>query len=311
MFLLCAGCVSAATAPVAAEPFFISNQNPLTAVHGLPPPDVPPPSPLTHSVSLDISSHYVNESNARESLLLDGETYRMTYSARARRGNTWLGIDLPYVDHDGGFLDDWIIRWHRIFGLPQGGRTQAPIGAFAFRYTRDGQTRLNLLQGGGGLGDVQIRAGTLLRPNWWLESALKLPTGNSDRLLGSGSADLALAVAGATASARWGAYGRVGMVAMSRGAVLRAQQRPVVGFFSATGSYQWSPALSLTVQLDGNSGFYRGSEFVAVSGPALQFAAGPQVRFASGARLAFAVVEDPIVSSGPDVTFHLRFALGI
>lgn len=293
------------------EPFVIANQNPLTAIFGLPTPDAPPAFDVTHAVAFDVSSHYVSEVNAREQLLLDGETYRLTYSLRWRRENLWLGVDLPYVDHAGGVMDSSIQDWHRLFGLPDGGRDLAPNNVLRFFYRRNGTTRLDMTQAAGGIGDVQWRAGGVWRPNRWWEAALKVPTGDSADLHGSGSTDLAVALAARQSWTRLGAYARVGAVAMSRGDVLVEQQKPAVGFASVAATYVWSSVLTFNAQFDGHTGFYRDSAFAAVSGPALQFAFGPQLRFPNGARLDFAVVEDPIVSSGPDVTFHLRFALGI
>jgi Protein of unknown function (DUF3187) len=75
-------------------------------------------------------------------------------------GNAWeWGVQIPYVGYDGGSLDSFIEDWHAAFGLPKGGRNNAPRNRLNFFYQRNGVTQLSLTNASAGIGDVRLTAG--------------------------------------------------------------------------------------------------------------------------------------------------------
>ena len=311
--------VSAAS-PLTITPFQTANRSPLVQVFGLPPIEsamVLGSSRSEGRLSLDIANNFVNKSNAHESLLLDGESYRLSLLIRYGLGNNFeAGMELPFVGQGGGVFDSFIEGWHDFFGLPQGGRKDSPRNRLLYRYAKDGTVRLNVDDSGFGLGDIRLTGGYQLYHDGTphpravaLRGSLKLPTGSSGQLHGSGSTDTALWL---TASDDYGMpighitlMGAAGGMAMSRGDVITDQQRPVVGFASL--GLGWAPSdwIAFIFQCYGHTPFYQGSSLDSLSASSLQLHSGGTLRLPGAVLLDIAVSEDIAVDTAPDVTLHI------
>lgn len=291
-----------------AQPLAVPNLNPLTQIYGVPTARTGVPGDHV-SIASTISNHFVAAATNDESILLDGETVRTVFSISRQLTSVWtVGAVLPQVHHGGGDLDDAIDDWHRLAGLPPGGRQNAPIGRYDFNYSRAGVTALRAQAAGSGIGDVQVFADFAPDATWLLQTTLKLPTGKSAQLRGSGAADLAVLVGAQTAPAPLRFYGHAGAMWRGRGDVLPAQARTGIGLAQAGVAWTMLPALTLQVQFDGHTGFYRASD-LAVLGPALQLSGGASWQIGKHTAFSFAVGEDVAVATAPDVTFH--FALTV
>jgi hypothetical protein len=310
--------VSASTAgTLNLEPFSTTNQNPLVAIYGLPAAGsafVLAPGRTVAELRADIASNYSDDNKASESILLDGETYRFTLAMKhGVSENLEVGLEVPYVMHRGGFLDSFIIDWHDFFHLPQGGRDDAPRDRLAYRYEKDGQTLIDLDDQSEGLGDVRLTGAWQLwqregeePQSLALRASLKLPTGDDDQLLGSGSTDLALWLSGAQSfrSGSLSLFGAAGTLLMSEGDVLADQQRDVVAFGTLGAGWQPLTRLALKVQMDGHTAFYKETDLTQLSG-SVQLAIGGTVGLTDSLALDIAVTEDIVVDSASDVVFHL------
>ncbi|ALC15353.1 hypothetical protein DSOUD_0564 [Desulfuromonas soudanensis] len=303
-------------------PFSLSNQSPLIQIFGLPgaaESTVLAPGKTAAALRLFLASNNTGSSDNSESLLFDGETSRLTLEVRHGIGNDFeVGVEIPWVMHRKGFLDRFIVDWHDTFNLPQGGRDERPVDRLAYRYSRDGVELVNVDESTEGFGDLRLTAAWQLsrreepsgaRSALALHSSLKLPTGDSDRLLGSGSTDLALWL---SAENSWRAslgrgslYGAAGMMLLSDGRVLPGQQRNLAGF--ATLGSGWAPweRLALKVQLDGHTPFYGGSDLDELASPTAQLTLGGTLGLWPEGWLDLGVGEDLAVRTSPDVVFHL------
>jgi len=47
-----------------------------------------------------------------------------------------IGAEIPCVVVGGGFLDDFIVKYHDAFGFPQGGRDDAPRNRLLYLYQK-------------------------------------------------------------------------------------------------------------------------------------------------------------------------------
>ena len=98
------------------SPFPTSNQSPLVAVYGLPSiGDARVLGKKEASIRLmaDLASNYIANDNARENILLDGESLRLGLSVRyGIGGDVDLGIDVLFLVIGGGFLDNFIESYH-------------------------------------------------------------------------------------------------------------------------------------------------------------------------------------------------------
>jgi len=301
-------------------PFHTRNQSPVIAIYGLPPAGDPKVMPFGRTevlISADLANNFAIDDTSREAIFLDGETHRFNLDLRTGLPDRFeAGIEVPYVSQEGGFLDHFIEDWHDFFDLPQGNRTQYPRDRLIYRYSRDGRTDLDITDSGSGLGDVRLFGGWQLyrpadRPQRAvaLRASLKLPTGDSDRLLGSGSTDLAVWLTGGdatlTAHGKLAAFGALGVLYMTSSDVLPDQQRSVVEF--GTLGAGWSPLdwLAFKLQFDGHTPFYRDSRLRELDDGSVQLTIGGTLGFTRNTSLDLGVSEDIVVKTAPDVVFHL------
>lgn len=301
-------------------PFTTSNQSPLIRIYGLPSAGnaiVTPVGKIDSQMSLDLANNYIDETAGHERILLDGESYKinMAVSYGIVKGIE-CGIEIPYIFQNGGLLDGFIESYHNIFGFPQGGRDQVPKGRLLFQYQRNGVDRLKIDTSNSGFGDLSLTSAFQLyhSPNEGstalaLRTSLKLPTGDSGQLHGSGSTDLALWL---TAShdhkfmyGHWTLYGAVGAMVMTDSRVLESQQRPAVGFGNI--GVGWSPSswIAFKIQIDGNTAFYNDSELVELSSHSAQLTIGGTLAVSKQIIIDVGVTEDMIIKTSPDVVFHL------
>lgn len=312
-------------APLAITPFYTFNQSPVVQIFGLPPAENAEVLPAGHWSTLlgvDVASNFAHDATTHEQILLDGESCRVTAALRYGVGDrVEAGLDIPWVAHGGGIFDRFIEGWHDFFGLPQGGRKQAPRNRLLYTYSVDGEERLRLDDSNFGLGDIRLtgglqlyRSGTPSARALALRASIKLPTGSSAKLHGSGSTDFALWLTGSDDfrfPGRWGhltLFGAAGAMAMTAGDVLRDQQRNLTGF--ATLGFGWSPRdwIAFKSQLSGHTPFYGGSELRELSGNSLLLLIGGTLAFSDQTTLDIGVSEDIIVDTSPDVTLHLSLS---
>ena len=302
-------------------PFRSVNQSPLVQIFGLPAESsatITPAGRLTVGLTQDIASDYTADSVYNEQISLDGESYRWTLSARYGLGGRFeAGVEIPYILYGGGFLDGFIIDWHKNFGLPQGGRDGAPKDRLGYRYIRDGVQKLNMDHAGSGIGDIVFSGGIKLydvsdsavHDSLALRASVKLPTGDSGSLRGSGSTDFTLALCGSMNNfTEWGSlglFGSVGGMTMTRGDVLSDQQDNLAGF--GTLGLGWGPAewISFKVQLNAHTALYHGSSLDEISKTALMLVGGGALKLPGDYLLDIGVSEDVAVATAPDVAFHL------
>jgi hypothetical protein len=303
-------------------PFTTKNQSPIVQIYGLPSAGsahLLSPGQKEVLVMMDYSSNYVEDNKGGESITLDGETARVTLHGKyGLSKNVECGIEVPYVVHGGGFLDSFIIHYHDLFGFPQGGRDKAHRNRLLYRYSREGVEKMRIDSSSNGLGDVSLTAGFQLYYDGKeypralvLRTSLKIPTGDSDSLHGSGSIDFScLFTASDDYKLRYGhgkLFASMGFMAMTRGDVLSAQQRHYVGFGSMGGG--WSPFswMALKIQLDAHTPFYKDSQLRELSTSSAQVIIGGVLALSERTSLDIAVSEDIITKASPDVVFH--FAL--
>lgn len=303
----------------ALAPYFSRNQSPIIQIHGLPgaePGTVVPPGETELRLTFNAANNYAREFADAEWAIFDGETYRFDTSIRYGFAKRWeLGIDIPVVSHQGGAFDSFIIDWHNTFGMTQGGRTtEVGKDELRFYYQKDNEARLELYDNTGGVGDLMLllgcqlwrgRNGSGACARW----GLKLPTGDSGDLTGSGATDTSLSawaetrprVAGREASF----YGGAGVLLVGEGDVLEDQQEPVVWFGSVGLAWYMFSWIAPKFQFDMHSRFYDQSDLDQVGKWSIQIVTGAALRLPWRTALDVTVVEDIDQDTSPDVVFHI------
>jgi hypothetical protein len=297
--------------------FALRNQNPLLQVFGLP---IYQSAHLTqvgktdYALILDLANHADAGQSSAEQFSIDGESYFFTFSIRQR---TWdwleIGVDIPFVVHADGFMDGTIRGWHDALGITNSKRL-APDNNLRFSYARDDQQLLALESPTYGIGDIQLTAGIPIRQSVdrraliTLRSSLKLPTGDSGRLLGSGAADISAGLYVAKAievrdrDVLLNAL--AGVSSLGDGDVLAELQRDAVMFGGAAASWRISHRFGLTTQVYWQDSYFR-SDIFELGGKSLQLALGAYYRTRRSTLMRFAIVEDVSANATTDFALHI------
>lgn len=310
-----------AAAP-AAEPalFDLSNQHPLVQLYSLPNPGAEP-LPATGQwawrVDARLSNHSIAQDNAAgERVVLDGESYRTHIVASyGLRPDMTLAATIPLVAHSTGMLDGFIIDWHDLWGLSNERRNEFENNRLDFSYLEGGSALLSLQERQRGLGDVRLSWDWSLRPAGparralALRTGLKLPTGSSSRLLGSGSTDVSVQLLGSDRRTlqRWGASlsWSVGALWLGDTEVLEMLREDLV--FIGSGGLRWplGSRLGLRAQLDLHSAFYD-SGLAALGKGSVQLSTGFDLRVGAGHWVELAMMQNLRTDTTPD--FGLYFS---
>ena len=142
---------------------------------------------------------------------------------------------------------------------------------------------------------------------------MKFPTGDSDKLLGSGATDFATGVYFADTTRlrerALGIGGFAGVLVLGDGDVLSDLQRDAVVFGGVSLAWQFSERAALVSHLYGQ-GPYFDSDLEELGGESLQLAVGADYRTIGGTLLRFAIVEDIAANATPDFAVHFSVQAG-
>jgi len=112
-----------------------------------------------------------------------------------------VGLEIPLLYAWKGFLDEPIKAFEDVTGFKRTIRFERRQHVFSYILQKDGRNALRGTSGAVGIGDIAISAKALLHEEEQLAPAiagrfaLKLPTGDDDRALGSGEVDVGLGLA--------------------------------------------------------------------------------------------------------------------
>lgn len=291
----------------------VTNQHPLMNIFGLPVAEnahVLESGQETSHLSLDWASNFTNEMNANERIYIDGESAQLNIRWRTGLDLWEFGVDVKFTRYDGGSLDSFIESWHDWFNLPNGGREFAVRDQLRYEYLSDGLTALSVQEKHSGFGDTRLTGAWQVpldsRFSMAIRGALKLPTGDSDKLLGSGGTDFnigyVLSDDISLQKYRASYYGGAGVLWSEDGDILPEYRENTV-FYSQFGIIKdMSDTWQLKAQIDAHSAFYDSA--LDSLGAALQFSFGATYRLSNDLKLDMAIVEDAVTDSSSDVSFH-------
>ena len=307
----CIMSIAPSAGAVAAIPFPVVDQNPLTRgfYHPLPTPGDLQSMHDGSQLLLAIANTTNMNRRGAESMLVDVESseLRLLWNRTVTAG--WrLRASLPVVHYDGGILDPVIDGFHGLFGLQQGGRPLRPDNQLAIVYTSPTDS-VRLERAHTGIGDASIELGhqlfrrRILAMSAW--TGLELPTGDARRLSGDGAVD-----AGAWLSSTWQPHpiwsisATIGRTWQGSGDLLADSRAASVGFENLTVRWDANGRLYLQAQLDAHGSYFRETR-IPLLGPASVLTFGGGYRSRSGWLYAFSISEDIKVNASPDVVFNI------
>jgi len=295
------------------QPYYLRSQSPFLHIFGLPAPEggqITPAGNVESRLELTVANHADRGSSGNEVITLDGESHYADVVLRYGLNDRWaLGIDLPFVSHREGVLDNLIEAWHDTFGLPDRD-LEGPRNHLSFIYSRNGVDEVSFTEAGSGIGDVRLVSAWQLKEDKGkgrslaLRGVVKLPTGDPDRLLGSGAMDLALSleVTDAAAFSRRDIdlFGQVGVLVTGRGDVLGDRQQRAVSFASGGLVWPWTRTIDLQMQLSFQDGYFD-SRLSELGGYTADLAIGTNFHLRKrGLRVSIGFIEDLIFDATPD-----------
>ncbi|WP_372794477.1 DUF3187 family protein [Pontiella sp.] len=308
-------------AAVQQAPVYVANQNPFVQIYGLPKAEAGfclPRGGWDVAFLYYVSNNaFSDDTGSGETMVWDGETAQ--YTLKVRYGlfdRLELGVDVPFVQHSGGYLDSMIREFHTFFGFPNDRQDEFEKNRINYDVNSNGTT-YRMSEPHSGPGDIRFTAGLPLlqasassRRSLALRSVLKLPTGDSDYLLGSGSTDLAVGLAYSDYelldSINTALTLNLGVLYMGDGDVLRDIQKHAAGYGGLSAGwlvFQW---LELKLQLDVHTAMYD-SDLVQL-GSSVQLLAGGTVHGPGDVVVDFGISEQVITDATPDVGFYLMIA---
>jgi hypothetical protein len=296
-------------------PLRTRNLSPMVSIFGLPTWETGLEAGLGEfTVVGELASHFRLSARGQEQLVLDGETWRASLLYKRGIAERWtVGIEVPLIRQSGGVLDDVIDGWHSLFNLPDGNRNLLPEGRLDFRYRDRGVNAFSVDRSSNGLGDTQISVARTLGPesDLLLRAIVKLPTGDEDMLAGSGAADVAVTVLRQRPvtwrSRKAGYYWGLGVMLLGEPEYLAARSEDWVALGVLGGSWQPFERIGLKAQLDFHSRFYD-SELDELGKDSIQASIGGWWAIDDRRTLSFAINEDLVVRTAPDVSLHLDFS---
>ncbi len=276
------------------------------------------PGTITPAGKLDAGFLYYVSNNAikndDESLIWDGETAQ--YNFRVRYGfsdKLELGVDVPFIDHSGGYMDSGIRKFHRMFGYPNDRQEQFDKNQIHYKINEAG-VDFEMKERRSGLGDIRFSAAIplfskSLHPQRYLalRPLLKLPSGDSEYLLGSGGTDLSMSLAYSDYQTLSGINTvlsvNCGMIYMGNTKVLRDLQRHFAGYGGVSLDWLATKHLEFKLQLDMHSAFYE-SEFKQL-GSSVQLLAGGTAHLPGNVLLDLGMSQQVVTDATPDLGLYL------
>ncbi|GLQ29782.1 DUF3187 family protein [Litoribrevibacter albus] len=144
-------------------------------------------------VKAEVVSNAVTMNDGAEIVRFDGETWRLTPTWSMGFDDGWqVSAELPLIRHSSGFLDNAIDKWHEIFNFREGSRDDFPRNELVYGYQNDNSVDYLITSSENGVGDLRLQLSKSFADElpFVLHFYLKAPTGDEDKLMGSGSWDL-------------------------------------------------------------------------------------------------------------------------
>lgn len=300
-----------------AAPFATVNMNPFMTMYGGAAPRtavVTETSRVLYETGLTLANNSISATDGTEEIVLDGESYFVPLRASYGAGERWeVGATLPLIYHSSGHLDNFIEQWHRVFGLTNSRRDAFPSNQLDYRYRADGIERYAVTSDQGGIGDLTLHTkyaaltGTDGKPQVALAAEIKLPSGEPEKLTGSGAVDVALSVHGANSSLSSrmdiSVFGGFGISILGDGEIIpERQENQVYSGYLGGGWRPWS-TLTVKMQLNYTSALYD-SEVEQLGGDSVQLYLGGSYVTRGGTRLDLAIGENLYTDPTPDFLIH-------
>jgi Protein of unknown function (DUF3187) len=300
----------AGAAAQASEPIYVKNLNPVRGLLGMPSQRaafIPSPGSLDLALHGSLANTYLLDVDASEAVNLDGEIQRFALEGRYALADNWdVQLEVPWLQHSGGQLDNVIEGWHDFWGMPDGGRPEVKRDVLDYRYgNRDDS--FALLDDTSGLGDITLSTSYVFYDDRGTSTAVvagyKFATGDEDKFLGSGGDDayLALRFSGrhlADLPLTW--HGQLGYLRAGSSGLMGSRQERDLWFAGLSLDWAAFNQVSVIGQVDAQAA-PMDSEVTGLGDEAVLLSLGLRWRFLPHWSADFNFVEDAAPETAPDI----------
>ncbi len=266
------------------------------------------------SVSLSHSSTFTVQESGHWSFGLDMEITEIGFRYKKNIDSLFeLGIEVPVLSFNSGFLDGFLAEFHGTFGLPDYGRSTRPLHEFLYEIRRDGVLIVKGGAGDIGLGDIRLTAKRplLLSPSEGFELSIKadleLPTGNAKRGYGNGNMDAGIsALLDKSVSESIMTYWNLGVVFLRD--IKGYEEINLSNFIYGGAAIEafLGEKFSMLCQLTGQSSPYPKTDLLAIDRPAFLLSIGGRY-YSDENSFELSFTEDPNAAGAPDFILNFSF----
>ncbi len=306
-----AGVAPAAAQSQPAGPIQFEEQSPLQRLSYTPMTegaDPVAPGRVQAGLVLEYSNIFEHDSTSTETLFLDMESLLTTATVRyGLRGGWEVGGRVTLQTSGGGFLDPFLIWYHRTLGLPDDGRASYPQNAYRAQLKdASGRVRLQVPQRRLSVDDVRLFAKWRAyrsadgRRVLSLRAVGEVP--GDQNTIGGKRANLALMALGRVSWTRYAMYGTLGAATTRVGPEIAPLVRPYSWFLMVGGERSLDRAVSAVVEVTAEAARMRGFHDPQVDGTPVNVVFGFAGREGSGWRWNAGLQED-VPADRPSVDF--------
>lgn len=305
-------------------PISIRNQNPVYLQNlGLTPrrAETLPEKMIEMRIDSAYSNLYEYGADTNTTLDLDMEYWRIGLNFDyGLTENLEVGMEVPFVHFNGGFLDAFIQSFHKFFGLPNGGRGQVPNNRFSYSFEANDSFLMNFSKADLGIGDITFHIKNQLTgedddyPDLAWFADIKIPSGKKSRGFGSGAPDLGLGVALDASYKRLHGHFNCGYFVLGGSDLIDGYMRNQMFAYTVAGEITILPTWSGIVQLNGSTPLLEGTSYDSWNGVPLDLIVGfrgeeKDIFKNSDLIWQFGFSED-VTSKGPSVDFTVFMSIG-
>ena len=218
---------------------------------------------------------------------------------------------MPLLHQSGGAFDSAIDRWHEFWGLPRASRPFFEENQYIIQYSDQNQGLIDLNETSTTLGDIQVAAALSLIENsstaMSLWASIKLPTGNADKLSGSGATDLSAWLAlNKRLSDHWLVNLNVGAVVLGDDDYKNIPLSDHALYGHIMFGWLLTDSINLKVQLQGHTSYYDDSR-LKILGDTYLLSFGGSIKINQCNQLDLAISEDIRMRASPDVSLIINW----
>jgi hypothetical protein len=263
------------------------------------------------SASFSYSSVYMVKESTEWDVGLDMEVAELNLRLKKNvKDFLEVGVDIPIVSFNSGFMDGFLRSYHEAFGFPDYGRSNRPDNDFLYVVSRGGILIVDGRSGRISIGDLRLSLKKPILigdPAISIKGDMEFPTGNAKDGYGNGSIDAGIAVLfDKKLGEKVTTYFNIGAV--------------LPGDFEGNGTIElkeylyggagveaclWKK-LSLLGQVLIQGSPYPGTDIALIDRTAVLLSFGGRYLFGKNS-LEFSLTEDPSTSGAPDFTMNFSF----